>query len=480
MNLDVYKVAHIQYNRLVNSNKKDHEGPPTGNGPRSFDKERGEATLINVTSPTKNVPAFNETIPEIIGQRLYSSEQRWEGITAQVYQFRPPREPLHVPKDCDGVCLHLHSVVDLQEQTGARVKRGISYPGGICLQPKELESYYFWQGTPAVVLYLYLASSLVEQVVAEMGRNDPRRVEMVKQFNFHDPLIEQIGLSLVGELESGGVAGRVYAESLANALVLHLLRLSSTTSLVPPSSQRNLTQNQISTVQDYIYDRLDQDIPLKELAASIGMSASHFCRLFKQSIGQAPHQYVIACRVERAKSLLLKEERTIAQVAHAVGFADQSHLNHHFKHLLGIPPGALRKESKNFQEQKKNIQDRVGYEQAVATAGAHLREQDFTSAWTAGHTMTPEQARAELHLASLPEPAPETLQLSSPTSPNDLTARELDVLRLLTRGLTSAQIAERLVIGLVTVNFHVRSIYSKLGVTSRAAATRYALEHHLL
>ncbi len=67
-----------------------------------------------------------------------------------------------------------------------------------------------------------------------------------------------------------------------------------------------------------------------------------------------------------------------------------------------------------------------------------------------------------------------------PLSPAGLTPRELEVLRLLAQGLTSAQIAERLVIGLVTVNSHVRSIYSKLGVTSRAAATRYALEHKLL
>ena len=46
--------------------------------------------------------------------------------------------------------------------------------------------------------------------------------------------------------------------------------------------------------------------------------------------------------------------------------------------------------------------------------------------------------------------------------------------------MTSAQIAKQLIIGVVTVNFHVRSIYNKLGVTSRAAATRYAMEHHLL
>ena len=94
--------------------------------------------------------------------------------------------------------------------------------------------------------------------------------------------------------------------------------------------------------------------------------------------------------------------------------------------------------------------------------------------------MTPEQALAALKRASLPEPVPTAKQLSSPTSPHELTAREMDVLRLLAQGLTSAQIAEQLVIGLVTVNSHVRSIYSKLNVTSRAAATRYALEHHLL
>ena len=54
------------------------------------------------------------------------------------------------------------------------------------------------------------------------------------------------------------------------------------------------------------------------------------------------------------------------------------------------------------------------------------------------------------------------------------------MLCLLARGMTSAQIAEQLVIGVVTFNFHVRSIYSKLGVTSRAAATRYTVEHHLV
>jgi DNA-binding NarL/FixJ family response regulator len=55
----------------------------------------------------------------------------------------------------------------------------------------------------------------------------------------------------------------------------------------------------------------------------------------------------------------------------------------------------------------------------------------------------------------------------------------VEVLRLLAQGLTSAQIAEQLILSLLTVNTHVRSIYSKLGVTSRSAATRWAIEHQL-
>ena len=56
----------------------------------------------------------------------------------------------------------------------------------------------------------------------------------------------------------------------------------------------------------------------------------------------------------------------------------------------------------------------------------------------------------------------------------------MDVLHLLAQGLTSVQMAEHLVISLATINTHVRSIYRKLGVSSRSAATRYAIDHNLL
>ena len=55
-----------------------------------------------------------------------------------------------------------------------------------------------------------------------------------------------------------------------------------------------------------------------------------------------------------------------------------------------------------------------------------------------------------------------------------------DVLRLVAQGLTDGQVAEQLVISPRTVSWHLTSIYNKLGVSSRSAATRYAIEHHLI
>ncbi len=67
-----------------------------------------------------------------------------------------------------------------------------------------------------------------------------------------------------------------------------------------------------------------------------------------------------------------------------------------------------------------------------------------------------------------------------PARPAGLSPREVEVLRLVATGLTDAQVAEKLFISLRTVNAHLRSIYAKLGVGSRSAATRYAVEHELV
>jgi predicted ATPase/DNA-binding CsgD family transcriptional regulator len=128
------------------------------------------------------------------------------------------------------------------------------------------------------------------------------------------------------------------------------------------------------------------------------------------------------------------------------------------------------------------------YERMVVVVRSQLGEPAFEEAKAQGRALTAAQALAwrEAFTPQVPEPtqaAPGSFPAApthAATSLAGLTPREYEVLRLLATGLTSAQIAEHLIISVLTVNGHIRSIYSKLGVASRSAATRYAIEHKLV
>ncbi|MBI5714097.1 MAG: tetratricopeptide repeat protein [Chloroflexi bacterium] len=121
--------------------------------------------------------------------------------------------------------------------------------------------------------------------------------------------------------------------------------------------------------------------------------------------------------------------------------------------------------------------DQPEHDLRIATLHKKLNEENYSAVWNAGRTMTMEQA-IEYALAEQVEVQPSAS--AQPHDPNALTPREIEVLRLAQAGLSDAKIAEKLVISRRTVNTHLSSIYSKLGVNSRSAATRYALDHKLI
>ena len=131
---------------------------------------------------------------------------------------------------------------------------------------------------------------------------------------------------------------------------------------------------------------------------------------------------------------------------------------------------------------------RADYERVVNTVRNKLGEETFNSMWLQGRRMTPEQAIAarESLITQASQEAKQQQALStSPTKkkvsyPSGLTAREVDVLRLVAQGLTDAEIAERLDISYRTVSTHLTSIYNKLGINSRVAAVRFAVEKRLV
>ncbi len=127
------------------------------------------------------------------------------------------------------------------------------------------------------------------------------------------------------------------------------------------------------------------------------------------------------------------------------------------------------------------------YQRAEARVRLQLGEEAYQAAWARGKELTIEQALAVQEQDVTHEPRsmakapPGAAEASiAPAYPDGLTAREEEVLRLVAQGLTNDQVAEQFVISPRTVNTHLTSIYGKIGVTSRSAATRYAMEHHLV
>ncbi|HEX4506208.1 MAG TPA: AraC family transcriptional regulator [Alphaproteobacteria bacterium] len=109
--------------------------------------------------------------------------------------------------------------------------------------------------------------------------------------------------------------------------------------------QSRLAPWQLKRVTEFINANLAETLQLCDLAALSGLSPSHFGRAFKGSTGLPPHRWHLVQRIERARAMLTDAEASLADVACATGFADQSHFTRVFSRTIGMSPGAWRRRS---------------------------------------------------------------------------------------------------------------------------------------
>ena len=130
-------------------------------------------------------------------------------------------------------------------------------------------------------------------------------------------------------------------------LMLHLLRYYACSGNVAAAIQEpthRLTSQQLHRVSAYIRDHAGKDLTLEVLAQQTGFSPYYFARLFRRTTGETPHQYVRRERLARARRLLESTELSLAEVAAASGFGDQSYFTRVFKRILRVTPAAYRRE----------------------------------------------------------------------------------------------------------------------------------------
>ncbi|MDJ0570770.1 MAG: AraC family transcriptional regulator [Pleurocapsa sp. MO_192.B19] len=103
-----------------------------------------------------------------------------------------------------------------------------------------------------------------------------------------------------------------------------------------------LPSHKLKLAINYIHDNLDRTITLTELANLVNMSQYYFCRLFGESTGIAPYQYVIQQRVAKAKGLIKHSTMPLADISFECGFSSQSQMTQHFRKLTGMTPKKYR------------------------------------------------------------------------------------------------------------------------------------------
>ena len=168
-------------------------------------------------------------------------------------------------------------------------------------------------------------------------------LEFSPRLFFDDQVLRGTAEKLVALIENPGGASRLYAEALSAVLAVELVRLERGGPAAPLTARGGLATWQERAACDYIETHLTEDIALAELAGVAKLSPAHFCRAFKRSFGVPPHRYQLQRRIERAKSLLADENRSVLEVALACGFNFPSNFSQIFRKGTGITPRAFRR-----------------------------------------------------------------------------------------------------------------------------------------
>jgi AraC family transcriptional regulator len=185
-------------------------------------------------------------------------------------------------------------------------------------------------------------------------------LQLIPQDVIPDRPMAALLCNMRAEIEAGCPSGPLYAESLSLALLTYLTSRYGATGPRREMLTPTLSPAEYQRVRDYVRSHLSQDLGLTELAEVVQLSPHHFCLLFRNTAGITPYQYVIHQRIHDSMKQLAAERISIAEIAGAFGFADQSHFTTVFRKVTGITPRQYRNNSRRFRTISKDSLGRSG------------------------------------------------------------------------------------------------------------------------
>lgn len=249
-------------------------------------------------------------------------------------------DTLTVQSDHHTLSLYVADGYESYQKTPHGWKNG-GGPDRFCLMPQDSESTWDIRGDLSFV-HLYCTDAHLRKVGEQVWDRSPASITLDEQIFADDPCITLMYRQFLLGCDWQQAANQLTLSSASTLLLTHLLQHYSNVQWRLPAVTGGLAPAVLRNTLEFIDAHLSDPLTLAELAAQAALSEYHFARMFRQSVGLAPHQYVMQRRIDHARQLVRNSTLPLTEVALRCGFSSASHFSNRFKAATGATPSQLR------------------------------------------------------------------------------------------------------------------------------------------
>lgn len=249
------------------------------------------------------------------------------------------------PEDAFLVSLKLHDYPDCELWTRGKcvmtadVRAGTTYLYDLKIDPRYVIDKPFHS------LYFYIPRSALDSIAEQS--HSPRIGELDCRLGIghDDAIVRQIGASLQDGLRRQDETNQLFVDHMMLALTAHVAQTYGGMRRIAETNRGGLAPWQVKRACEKLESDLGGKFTLEQIAGEFDLSVSHFARAFRASTGQPPHQWLLQQRVRTAQQLMSVRDLSLSEIAISAGFANQSHFTRVFSSVVGVSPGAWRRET---------------------------------------------------------------------------------------------------------------------------------------
>ncbi len=214
-------------------------------------------------------------------------------------------------------------------------------PDRFCLMPSGVESTWDLRSDLSFV-HLYCTEAHLRQMAEEIWDRSPAHLQLHEKVFASDDRITQLYRHFLLSCDWAQPANQLMLSSASTLLLTHLLQHYSEVQWRAPQTRGGLAPAVLRHLLAFIEAHLDQPLTLAQLSQQASLSEFHFARMFRHSLGEAPHQYVMRRRMQRAKEMLADNSLSLTAIAFSCGFHSPSHFSNRFRQIHGVSPSVYR------------------------------------------------------------------------------------------------------------------------------------------